>query len=393
MTEDGVGSDARPDPVADADADAGRRRIPSPDGGVEHAVRDGADGSGGAGPVDARGIAEAAHRVDGRPDRALALAVEVGQWLPAPGSGRIADRWRALTALGVGDLTAARVVEAHTDALAIVAEAESDAAGDRSLADLLAPAVDRRSTWGVFAAEGPGVRVDARPAGGSWLLTGTKPWCSLAGRLSHALVTAHTGSGTRRLFALDLRHPAVRVLEAGWVARGLTEVVSGPIELFDCPAVPVGSDGWYLQRPGFAWGGMGVAACWYGGAVGLARTLREAYRTGEPDQIAMMHLGAVDAVLTGARAVLGQAAVAIDHGRGRGADGALWASRVRAVVARAAEEVVQRVGHALGPAPLVSDERHARRVADLQLYLRQDHAERDDAALGRRVLGLTDWLG
>ena len=74
-----------------------------------------------------------------------------------------------------------------------------------------------------------------------------------------------------------------------------------------------------------------------------------------------MHLGAVDAVLTGARAVLGQAAVAIDHGRGRGADGALWASRVRAVVARAADEVVERVGHALGPAPPARGERHARR--------------------------------
>jgi len=71
--------------------------------------------------------------VDGRSDRALALAVEIGGWLPTPGSGRIADRWRALAALAVGDLTAARVVEAHTHALAILAEAESDAASDRSL--------------------------------------------------------------------------------------------------------------------------------------------------------------------------------------------------------------------------------------------------------------------
>jgi len=102
-----------------------------------------------------------------------------------------------------------------------------------------------------------------------------------------------------------------------------------------------------------------------------------------------MHLGAVDAVLTGARAVFGQAAVAIDNRRGRGADGA---SRVRAVVARAADEVVERVGHALGPAPPARGERHARRVADLQLHLRQQHAERDDAAFPRLVLGLTDWL-
>ena len=55
-------------------------------------------------------------------------------------------------------------------------------------------------------------------------------------------------------------------------------------------------------------------------------------------------------------------------------------------MARAAESVVERVGHATGPAPLALDDDHAARVADLQLYLRQEHAERDEAALGRQVL-------
>jgi hypothetical protein len=44
------------------------------------------------------------------------------------------------------------------------------------------------------------------------------------------------------------------------------------------------------------------------------------------------------------------------------------------------------VGHALGPAPLAFDEDHARRVADLELYLRQHHAERDLARLGEATL-------
>jgi len=39
-----------------------------------------------------------------------------------------------------------------------------------------------------------------------------------------------------------------------------------------------------------------------------------------------------------------------------------------------------------GPGPLATDEDHARRVADLELYLRQWHAERDQAALGEDVL-------
>ena len=41
------------------------------------------------------------------------------------------------------------------------------------------------------AAEGPGVRLDAVDDGGGWRLGGTKPWCSLAGVLDAALVTAH----------------------------------------------------------------------------------------------------------------------------------------------------------------------------------------------------------
>ena len=71
---------------------------------------------------------------------------------------------------------------------------------------------------------------------------------------------------------------------------------------------------------------------------------------------------------------------------------AVMAGRVRTVVAAAAEDVLERVGHSLGPAPLARDDRHARRVADLQLYLRQHHAERDEAALGRAVLDLPDWF-
>ena len=347
---------------------------------------------------------------------ALHLAVEVGADLPRPGAGATARRWSVLATLGAADLTAARVAEAHLDALAILAEAGLEAglragggrdgdAGNGGTADLLGAGPD--SSWGVFAAEGPGVRVDARhlddgvldstEAAGAqaWVLDGTKPWCSLAGRLSHALITAHTPDG-RRLFAVRLQDPSVRVHPDVWVSRGLVDVPSGPVDLVDAPAVPVGAAGWYLERPGFAWGGMGVAACWYGGAVGVARALRRA--VAQPgsrgsDQVGQMHLGAVDAALFGARCALQAAAAAIDAGRADGPAGAALALRVRAVVANAAQTALDRAARGLGPAPLALDEEHARRVADLQIYLRQHHAERDDAALGRLVAEGADGAG
>jgi hypothetical protein len=64
----------------------------------------------------------------------------------------------------------------------------------------------------------------------------------------------------------------------------------------------------------------------------------------------------------------------------------MLALRTRAIVAAAAEKTIRSVGHALGPAPLAFEEEHVRRVADLELYLRQHHADRDLAALGQLVV-------
>jgi hypothetical protein len=215
-------------------------------------------------------------------------------------------------------------------------------------------------------------------------LTGVKPWCSLGGRLDAALVTAHVGE-ERQLFRVSLRHPSVTAEPAGgWVARGLRTVVSVPVRFDSTPAEPVGAAGWYLTRPGFAWGGMGVAACWYGGARGLLTRLRRG-SAGRGGDLAAMHAGAVDAALFAAEAALSQAAALIDAGQAEGRAGEVLGLRVRAIVADAVEQAIRHAGHALGPAPLAFDEDHARRVADLELYVRQHHAERDLARLGAMV--------
>ena len=106
-----------------------------------------------------------------------------------------------------------------------------------------------------------------------------------------------------------------------------------------------------------------------------------------------MHLGALDVSLHGARVALTAAASVVDSGGADREAAGILALRTRTVVARAAEDVIARVGHALGPAPLALEADHARRVADLQLYLRQHHAQRDDVALGRKLLarGVPAW--
>ncbi|WP_130177028.1 acyl-CoA dehydrogenase [Cryobacterium sp. SO1] len=369
-------------------------------------------------------LAEAAWAVDGNAERAIRFAVAKGVGLPQPGSGHTVALFDALATVAAADLTAARVLEAHKDALAILQQAPGPASTVLTrtvpastvpastvparavpaiaVPDSTVPASAVRTnpasaSWGVFAAEGRGQRVDAISTPAGWRLSGRKPWCSLAGSLSHALVTAHTTTAgaepaRRRLFAVDLVDPGITVRQDAWFATGLVEVTSGPVDFAGVAALPVGDDGWYLTRPGFSWGGIQVAACWFGGAVGVARHLRTAAAqrsaTGgrEPDQILLAHLGAVDLALRGAGAALFDAAGAIDRGEAVGDAGALLAARVRGLVARTVDEVLSRVGHALGPAPLALDARHSRRVADLSLYIRQHHAERDDAALGSRLV-------
>lgn len=305
-----------------------------------------------------------------------AVAEDLVDVLACPGEGRTLEAWECLATLGATDLTVARVVEPHLDAVSILRQARRDA-------------TDRPGgLLGVYAAEGPGHRLVAVRARGedAWLLSGSKPWCSLAAHVGGFLITAFVDDAERGLFLVDRQAATgVSISSADWVARGLTAVDSPVVELDSVPAIAVGGPGWYLRRPGFAWGGMGVAAVWHGGAVAVARRLHEQGRRRELDQIGRMHLGRVDAALHRSRAVLAEAAALVDRGAGDGGDGARLALRVRNSARLAAEETLMAAAHGLGPGPLTGEERHARRVADLQVYLRQEHAARDEAALGALI--------
>ncbi|HTW20661.1 MAG TPA: acyl-CoA dehydrogenase [Mycobacteriales bacterium] len=302
------------------------------------------------------------------------LAADVLDRLPLPGSGRTTARFAALTGIGEIDLNLGRLAEAHADAVAILAE--------------LAPDYPRpaRSLWGVWAAEDPRQRLHAgRDTLGRWSLEGRKGWCSGATGSTHALVTADDGEGSRP-FAVELDQPAVRTDSARWPSPTLAGADTRAVEFHGAVAVPIGAVGSYLTRPGFWHGAAGVAAVWYGGAVAVGRRLLDSSRRRDLPDIDLAHLGAVDAALTAGRAVLLETARAIDADPDDRAElGEARARSTRAVVEASATEVIDRVGRALGPSPFVTDDRHWRKVADLQLYLRQSHADRDLAELGRQL--------
>ncbi len=305
--------------------------------------------------------------------RAFTAAVESGRLdLPLPGHGRTRVRWAALAALAESDLSLARLAEGHVDAAAILDE-------------LGGPTPAPGSRWGVWAAMPPGPSLSAERRDGTWWLDGTKQYCSGARVCTHVLLTADTADGVR-LFAAATGHDGVRPVMGTWPAVGMAGSDTLDVRFAHVPAEPVGPPGGYVNRPGFGHGGVGVAACWYGGARGVARPLRATARQRDIGSHGFAHLGAVDIALRSAAAALEQAADDIDEDPlDRKDAGPRRALRVRTLTEAVASEVLGRVGRALGAGPLGHDGDHAQRVADLTVYLRQHHAEKDLEQLGRLV--------
>ena len=301
----------------------------------------------------------------------LRALVEAGlDRLPLPGSGHTLERFQRLAEVGGHDLGLCKLFEGHTDALAIIEQ--------------LGGSPTPGSTWGMWAAEPPQARVKVSPAGHMVALHGRKAWCSGAAVLSHALLTAWDGDDQQQLVAVALDQPGVTVTEQGWQAVGMA--ATGSVEvLFDgAEAQAIGNPGDYLQRAGFWQGGIGIAACWYGAARHIAEALRS-HCGQRPEPHALAHLGAVDSALQAAADVLRFSALYIDAHPEDNAE--LLARRARAVVEQSAEQVMREVGRALGAGPFCKDRHFARLSADLPVFLRQSHAERDLAALGQLVAG------
>jgi hypothetical protein len=185
------------------------------------------------------------------------------------------------------------------------------------------------------------------------------------------------------LFAIDVAD--AMPVAGSWPAVGMAGSESLTMVLDDMPATAIGGPRAYLSRPGFWHGAVGVAAVWYGGAVGVANALLGAGP--RLDAHGLAHLGAVDAALAGMQTILRQAAGEIDEDPADlSGQGVVRAGRARAIVEAGATSVMDHVGRALGAGPLCNDAAHARRVADLTVFLRQSHAERDLEGLAREIL-------
>jgi len=293
--------------------------------------------------------------------------------LPDPGCGETRARFTALHRLAATeDLSVARLVEAHCDAAAIAHEA------GRSLPP--------GAFAGVWASKFRGSGIIARPDGDGWRLTGMLRFCSGAPMLDVALVDARIdgGIGEHQLFLVPLGDGGVHVDTDSWASAGLAATATGGVDLdvrVD-DAAPIGASGYYLDRPGFWHGAVGVAACWAGGAEGVHAAALRTARDDDPHAVA--NIGRSSAACWAMTAVLDQAADEIDRHPERPA--MPMALTVRHLLAANCRDVIDAVQRATGPGPFAFDRDFAQRVADVRLYIEQHHHEADLAEIGRAAL-------
>jgi alkylation response protein AidB-like acyl-CoA dehydrogenase len=300
----------------------------------------------------------------------------VAEELPLPGTGATALRHRRLMEIGREDLTLARLAEAHWDAVAILAE------GGRR------PQVDQ--LYGVWASEKPGGALELRSSASGLTIRGSKRFCSGAGLVDRALVTV--GSPKNLLVEVDLRRNAanIRFDGTGWktTAFGGTNT---SIVVFDDATVTeadcIGDTGWYLDRPGFWHGACGPAACWAGGAIGLVDF---AMRQNRDDAHTLAHLGAMHTARWGVRSHLDRAGIEIDADPKNVIEAEIRALSLRHLIEQLCTDVLRRIPRAFGPFPLAMDEAVSLRYQELDLYLRQSHAERDLEQIGTTIRQLRE---
>jgi alkylation response protein AidB-like acyl-CoA dehydrogenase len=274
--------------------------------------------------------------------------------------------------LGREDLSLARLAEAHYDAVAILAEAGREALSN--------------TVYGVWASEKPSEELLLSELEDEFRISGKKMFCSGAGIIDHALVTV--GGSDTLLFDVDLKANlcSLKYDNSEWHTAAFEKTGTSTVSFHDVRVFRhslLGDPGWYLNRPGFWHRACGPAACWAGGAAGL---VDYALKQPRSDAHTLAHLGAMYASLWALRSFLGVAGDEIDAAANDLEGGHVRALTVRHLVEQSCSEVLRRLPRAYGPRPLAMDAAISRRYQELDLYIRQSHAERDLEALAQAIL-------
>ena len=280
-----------------------------------------------------------------------------------------------LLALGRTDIPLSRLAEGHIDALRILAQA-----GTRPRPRSAGP---DPALYGVWASRSMRSGVSGRQcADGRLRLDGTIRFASGAGLLDRALVPVWTDAEHHLL--IDLPTDGLPVDASVWRTGAMAASRTYELAINDVIAEPdqiVGPLDFYLDRPGFFPGGVGVAACWTGGAARIVDLLRSRHPTMTPAQ--QRRLGTIRTDLVCATAAVRQAGEHLDtRSAGEPVDWQVVATEARACAAAAIRRIITEARLLTGPAGVAMDDELAHALPDLELYVLQQNADADATLLG-----------
>jgi alkylation response protein AidB-like acyl-CoA dehydrogenase len=266
------------------------------------------------------------------------------------------------------DLCLARLVEGHADARRILAEAGVDPS----------PGV-----YGVWASRSVGTGVRATRSEGGWRLTGQVRFASGIDVIDRVLLPGWLDERTHLLF--DVPVDEVEPDRSTWHTTAMDASRSFTVRVeTEVADVTIGDENFYLGRPGFVVGGLGVAAVWAGGARSVTDQVATGLRDFSPSPHQLRRLGQMDQAAWQARALVQHVATRLD---GLDLDAVEQeVAAARSAVVEACETVIDEAGRVVGPGGLSGNTRLARTLADLQLYIRQHHADLTAQTAGTRAL-------
>ncbi len=303
------------------------------------------------------------------------------------GPDQLADPGWLLREVATIDLSLARLLEGHVNALTLIHHHADAPLRERCLRD--AAEGHLFGVWGADAT--PPVEVDED------VLNGAKRYASGLGAVSRAVVPGSAPEG-QVMFLVDATDPA-RQDPGDWDMVGMQDSRSGQFDCSGLAAERIGTAGIYTQEPHFVGGTWRIAAVTLGAVVGLldraGAVLRARGRLDNDAQLLRLAPVAGRAVAAWPAIQRAGAVASGPEGRADPERAAILSVSARLLTEDLGQDAIAAVERSVGLSMFATADPVGRAARDLACYLRQAARDAFCVQTGRAFLGgsgLSEWL-
>jgi alkylation response protein AidB-like acyl-CoA dehydrogenase len=273
-----------------------------------------------------------------------------------------------LRLLGRTNLSLGRLIEAHINAVRRVFRL-----ADPALRQSVAQDVRGGQLVGLWVTDPPGDGLQISSRG---ILSGSKQFCSGAGHVDAAVVTAQDAAGETRLAYVRMGVGITASPLPGGLS-GMRAATTGQVSFDNAAGIVFGKPDAYLAEPDFSCGAWRTSAVTLGGLEDLSQHLRRQLvaraRHGDPHQQA--RVGQAMIATETARLWMAEAAIRAESDPEDIPAAITYVGQARLAVERACLEVIELSQRSLGVSAFLRSNPVERICRDLSTYLRQPAAD------------------